>query len=261
MKGALENITKAVGNTPIVKLNRVAQGVAADIYVKCEYLNPGGSHKDRIALNMIDDAEEAGLKPGGTIVEATSGNTGASLALIAAIKRLQVHLRDARQDVAGEDRQPARVRRARSSCARPRSSPTIRAATTRSRKRIADETPNSLLREPVPQPREPRGSLPLDRPRDLGADRRRARRVRAPAWAPAARSAARASTSRRRSPTSRSSASIRSARSTTTSSRRGRITKPFTYKVEGIGEDFFPTTMNLKILDEIVRVDDKECFS
>src|SRR5689334_22806752 len=66
MKGALENITQAVGNTPIVKLNRVGHGVAADIYVKCEYLNPGGSHKDRVAINMIRRAEEAGLKPGGT---------------------------------------------------------------------------------------------------------------------------------------------------------------------------------------------------
>src|SRR4030095_11787805 len=79
-------ITQAVGHTPIVKLNRVAQGLAADIYVKCEYLNPGGSHKERGAINRIGRAEEAGLKPGGTIVEATSGNTGASLALIAAIK-------------------------------------------------------------------------------------------------------------------------------------------------------------------------------
>src|SRR5580765_8679367 len=86
MKGALADITKAVGNTPIVRLNKVAQGVQSDLYVKCEYLNPGGSHKDRVALNMIRRAEEAGLKPGGTIVEATSGNTGASLALIAAIK-------------------------------------------------------------------------------------------------------------------------------------------------------------------------------
>ncbi len=86
MKGALENIIQAVGHTPIVKLNRVTQGLTSDIYVKCEYLNPGGSHKDRVAINMIRRAEEAGLKPGGTIVEATSGNTGASLALIAAIK-------------------------------------------------------------------------------------------------------------------------------------------------------------------------------
>src|ERR1044072_6974030 len=86
MRGALENITQAVGHTPIVKLNRVAQGLAADIYVKCEYLTPGGSHKDRVAANMLRRAEEAGLKPGGTIVEATSGNTGAALALQAAVR-------------------------------------------------------------------------------------------------------------------------------------------------------------------------------
>ena len=86
MKGAVEHITKAVGHTPIVKLERVTRASRRDIYVKCEYLNPGGSHKDRVALNMIRRAEEAGLKPGGTIVEATSGNTGASLALQAAVK-------------------------------------------------------------------------------------------------------------------------------------------------------------------------------
>ncbi len=86
MRGALSDITKAVGHTPIVKLNRVTEGIESEIYVKCEYLNPGGSHKDRVALNMIKDAEAGGLKPGGTIVEATSGNTGAALAMVAAIK-------------------------------------------------------------------------------------------------------------------------------------------------------------------------------
>src|SRR3954453_18475193 len=86
MRGALSDITKAVGHTPIVKLNRVTEGLESDVYVKCEYLNPGGSHKDRVAINMIKRAEEAGLKPGGTIVEATSGNTGASLPPIPAIK-------------------------------------------------------------------------------------------------------------------------------------------------------------------------------
>src|SRR5580693_6666028 len=86
MHGALENITQAVGNTPIVRLNKVARDVPAEIYVKCEFLNPGGSHKDRLAANLLRRAEEDGLKPGGTIVEATSGNTGASLALIAAVR-------------------------------------------------------------------------------------------------------------------------------------------------------------------------------
>src|SRR5450432_1951207 len=86
MKGALTDISKAVGNTPIVRLNRVTAGLPVEIYVKCEYLNPGGSHKDRLAWNLLRRAEEDGLEPGGTIVEATSGNTGASLALLATVR-------------------------------------------------------------------------------------------------------------------------------------------------------------------------------
>ena len=87
MTGAKSNILEAIGNTPIVKLQKVARHVAADIYVKCEYLNPGGSMKDRVAMNIIGDAERRGLLgPGGTIVEATSGNTGMGLALVAALR-------------------------------------------------------------------------------------------------------------------------------------------------------------------------------
>jgi cystathionine beta-synthase len=73
-----------IGNTPLVKLNNVVDGIAATVLVKVEYLNPGGSSKDRIATRIIDAAERDGLlKPGGTIVEPTSGNTGIGLALVA----------------------------------------------------------------------------------------------------------------------------------------------------------------------------------
>ncbi|MFF1573470.1 cystathionine beta-synthase [Leifsonia sp. NPDC058292] len=79
-----ETIIDLVGNTPLVKLNRVVDGLAATVLVKLEYLNPGGSSKDRIATRIIDAAERDGLlKPGGTIVEPTSGNTGVGLALVA----------------------------------------------------------------------------------------------------------------------------------------------------------------------------------
>ena len=87
MHGARANITEAIGNTPIVRLNKVAAHVKSSIYVKCEYLNPGGSVKDRIAVHIIRDAERRGLlAPGGTIIEATSGNTGAGLAMVAALR-------------------------------------------------------------------------------------------------------------------------------------------------------------------------------
>jgi len=85
------NILDAIGNTPLIRLNRVAKDVPAELYVKAEYLNPGGSMKDRIAVSMIDEAERKGLlRPGGTIVEATSGNTGMGLALIAAVRGYKI---------------------------------------------------------------------------------------------------------------------------------------------------------------------------
>jgi len=78
------SVIDLVGNTPLVKLNRVTDGIVATVLVKVEYLNPGGSSKDRIATRIIDAAERDGfLKPGGTIVEPTSGNTGIGLALVA----------------------------------------------------------------------------------------------------------------------------------------------------------------------------------
>ncbi|MDT0694079.1 cysteine synthase A [Staphylococcus chromogenes] len=83
----VENITEIIGQTPVVKLRHQAGEDAADIYVKLEYQNPGGSVKDRIALAMIEQAEKDGkIKPGDTIVEPTSGNTGIGLAFVCAAK-------------------------------------------------------------------------------------------------------------------------------------------------------------------------------
>ena len=78
-----QSIANLIGNTPIVKLNNVTDENSADIYVKLEYMNPGSSVKDRIALAIIEDAEEKGIiKPGDTVVEPTSGNTGIGLAMV-----------------------------------------------------------------------------------------------------------------------------------------------------------------------------------
>ncbi|PYC82749.1 cystathionine beta-synthase [Streptomyces tateyamensis] len=78
------SIIELVGDTPLVKLSKVAEGISATVLAKVEYFNPGGSVKDRIALRMIEAAEASGaLKPGGTIVEPTSGNTGVGLAIVA----------------------------------------------------------------------------------------------------------------------------------------------------------------------------------
>ncbi|MGW4211772.1 cystathionine beta-synthase [Lentzea sp. NPDC004789] len=80
----VEHVIDLVGNTPLVKLNSLTSGIKATVLAKVEYLNPGGSVKDRIALRMVEAAERSGeLRPGGTIVEPTSGNTGVGLALVA----------------------------------------------------------------------------------------------------------------------------------------------------------------------------------
>lgn len=87
MAKVVNNVTELIGGTPLVKLNRIVPEDSAEIYVKLEYQNPGSSVKDRIAYSIIEEAEKQGkLKPGGTIVEATSGNTGIGLALVAAAK-------------------------------------------------------------------------------------------------------------------------------------------------------------------------------
>lgn len=81
------SIIETIGNTPLVKLNKLARGIKGQVLVKVEYFNPGNSVKDRMAIKMVEDAEKAGvLQPGGTIIEGTSGNTGMGLALVAIAK-------------------------------------------------------------------------------------------------------------------------------------------------------------------------------
>jgi cystathionine beta-synthase len=86
-KKTCDNILEAIGNTPMVRLNKVIDGIKATVFAKVETFNPGNSIKDRMALKMIEDAEKSGLlKPGGTIIEGTSGNTGMGLAIAGIIK-------------------------------------------------------------------------------------------------------------------------------------------------------------------------------
>lgn len=90
-KKVYDNILQTIGDTPLIKLNKIAEDIPAKIYAKVEYFNPGHSVKDRMALKMIEAAEKEGkLKPGGTIIECTSGNTGMGLALAAVVKGYKV---------------------------------------------------------------------------------------------------------------------------------------------------------------------------
>ena len=88
-----DNITQVVGNTPLVRINHIMDGAKAEVFAKLEFYNPTASVKDRIGIAMIDAAERSGeLKPGGTLVEATSGNTGIALAMVGAARGYKVIL-------------------------------------------------------------------------------------------------------------------------------------------------------------------------
>ncbi len=258
MHGALDNITQAVGNTPIIRLNKVATGLASEIYVKCEYLNPGGSHKDRLAANLLRRAEENGLKPGGTIVEATSGNTGASLALLAAVRGYKCIF------IMPDKMSQEKISNLRAFGAKVVVCPTaVEADDPRSyykvSRRIADETPNSFYANQYHNPANPEAHYLSSAPEIW-------RQTEGDFDAFVAGMGTGGTISGCGKYFKEKNPKIQLVGVDPVGSlyydfvKTGRITKPFSYKVEGIGEDFFPTTMNLKIIDEIVRVDDKECF-
>ncbi len=166
-----DSVLDTIGWTPLIRLNRVARGIRTPVYGKAEFFNPGGSVKDRIGMPIIEAAERSGaLKPGGTIVEGTSGNTGVGARDRGGDARLPLHLHDARQDVAGEGAAAEGVRRgghhhADRGAARP--SRQLRHDGEADRGADAERDP----REPVLQPGEPRGALRDDGPRAVGADR------------------------------------------------------------------------------------------
>jgi cystathionine beta-synthase len=258
MQGALEDISRAVGDTPIVRLNRVTVGLPVEIYVKCEFLNPGGSHKDRLAANMLRRAEEDGLKPGGTIVEATSGNTGASLALLAALRGYRCVF------VMPDKMSQEKISHLRAFGARVVVCPTaVEPDDPRSyyqvALRIARETPNCFYANQYHNPANPEAHYLSSGPelwRQTGGDFE----VFCAGMGTGGTLSGAGKFLKEKKP------GIKVVGVDPVGSlyydfvKQGRVTKSFAYKVEGIGEDFFPTTMNLKILDDIVRVDDKECF-
>ena len=88
-----DTILTTIGNTPVVKVNTIGKDLSCNLLAKCEFFNPGGSIKDRIGWNMVEDAEKSGrIKPGDTLIEPTSGNTGQGIALAAAVKGYKLSL-------------------------------------------------------------------------------------------------------------------------------------------------------------------------
>jgi cystathionine beta-synthase len=259
MRGALEDISKAVGNTPIVRLNHVVGTLGVEVYVKCEYLNPGGSHKDRLAANLLRRAEENGFKPGGTIVEATSGNTGASLALLAALRGYKCVF------VMPDKMSQEKIAHLRAFGARVVVCPTaVEPEDPRSyyqvAQRIARETPNSFYANQYYNPANPEAHYVSTGPEiweQTGGDFE----VFCAGMGTGGTVSGVGRFLRERKPGMKIVGVDPVGSLYYDFVKTGRVTKAFSYKVEGIGEDFFPGTMNLKILDDVIRVDDKECFT
>lgn len=259
MTGAKANILEAVGNTPIVKLQKVARHVAADIYVKCEYLNPGGSMKDRVARNIIMDAERRGLLgPGGTIVEATSGNTGMGLALVAALRGYQTVFvmpdKMSQEKVAGLRAFGARVVICPTAV-----EPEDPRSYYQTAKRIVQETPGAFYANQYHNPANPEAHYLSTGP-EIWEQTHGELDVFVAGMGTGGTISGCGRYFKEKKPGFRLVGVDPIGSLYYEFVKTGRMTRPFSYYVEGIGEDFLPTTMNLKILDDIVRVDDKECF-
>jgi len=259
MQGAVADLTQAIGHTPIVRLNRIAEHVESSIYVKLEYLNPAGSMKDRVALNIIRDAEARGmLGPGGTIIEATSGNTGAGLAMVAATRGYKCIF------VMPDKMSQEKVDSLRAYGAKVVICPTaVEPSDPRSyystARRIVEETPGAFYANQYHNPANPEAHYLSTAPEiweQTGGD--------FDVFCGGMGTGGTLSGCGRYFKQKRSSIQVVGVDPIGSLYyeyvKTGRLTKPFSYYVEGIGEDFLPSTMNLDLLDEVVQVDDKECF-
>lgn len=247
-----EHVVDLIGNTPLVKLTSVTGENFGTVAAKVEYLNPGGSSKDRIAVKMIDAAEASGeLKPGGTIVEPTSGNTGIGLALVAQ-KRGYKCVFVCPDKVSEDKRNVLRAYGARWSCAPRPSRRTTRTATTASPTASPVRSP-ALEAQPVLQPGRTGEPLRDHRPRDLGRHRRQDHALR--------RGRRHRRHHHRHRPLPQGSfgrqgqGHRRRPRGSVYSGGTGRP-----YLVEGVGEDFWPSAYDPSIPDEIIAVSDADSF-
>ena len=259
MKGSVANILEAVGRTPIVKLQSVARHVSAGIYVKCEYMNPAGSMKDRVAMNIVSDAERRGLlRQGGTIIEATSGNTGMGLAMVAAIRGYQCIF------VMPDKMSQEKISSLKAFGAKVVICPTaVEPEDPRSyysvSRRLVEETPGAFYANRYHNPANPEAHYLSTAP-EIWEQTGGEVDVFCAGMGTGGTISGCGRYFKEKKPGFKIVGVDPIGSLYYEYVKTGRLTKPFSYYVEGIGEDFLPSTMNLKIIDEIIRVDDKECF-
>jgi len=254
-----ENILGLIGNTPLVKLNRLARNVKAQVYAKMENLNPGYSVKDRIGVAMIEAAEREGiLKPGGTIIEATSGNTGIGLALAAAVKGYKCIF--VMTDKASVEK--SRYLKALGAdvvitpvSAKP-GTPDHYVSTA---KRIASETPNSFYPDQYSNPANPEAHY-----RTTGPEVWRQTEGKITHFVAGLGTGGTISGTGRylkeKDPNIRIIGADPYGSIFKTYKETGKIIETTPYLVEGIGQEIVPANVHIKYVDEVVNVTDRESF-
>jgi len=253
------NIIEAVGRTPLIRLNRIANGLKPQIWVKAEMLNPGGSVKDRIGITMIDDAEKKGLlKPGGTIIEGTSGNTGMGLALVAAVRGYKcVFTTTDKQSKEKVDLLKALgceviVCPTAVEPEDPRSYYSVA-------KKLAREIPNSYYPNQYANPSNPEAHYQSTGP-EIWEDSEGKITHFVCGIGTGGTISGVGKYLKEKNPKVQIVGVDPEGSLYYDFHKTGKIVKARTYVVEGIGEDFFPTTMDMAILDDVIQVNDEECF-
>ena len=253
------NILETIGNTPLIRLNKVASTLRSVIYAKAEFLNPGGSVKDRIGVTIIEDAESRGLLcSGGTIVEATSGNTGAGLAMVAAVKGYKCIV------VMPDKMSDEKVRLLKAFGAKVVITPTsVEPDDPRSyynvAKRIATETPNSFYANQYHNPVNPKTHYKYTASEIWAQTEGNVNAVVGGVGTGGTMTGI-GKFLKEKNPNIRIIGIDPKGSIFYDYFRTGKKTGAHAYKVEGIGEDILPTTLDFSYIDDIIRVDDREAF-
>jgi len=259
MKNVYENVLEVVGNTPLVRLNSMTEGLKCNVYAKVEFVNPGGSVKDRIAMHIIDEAERTGaITPGGTIVEATSGNTGAGLAMVAALRGYKTIfvLPDKQSE---EKRASLRAWGAKVVVTPTNVEPDDPRSYYKTAQRIVEETPNSYYANQYHNPANPEAHY-----RSTGPELYDQMDGKIDVFIAGAGTGGTLSGVgkylKEQNPDIQIVAVDPVGSLYYDYFHTGQLTQPHSYLLEGIGEDFLPTTMNFDVVDDVVRVNDAESF-
>lgn len=262
-KRVYDNILGAMGNTPLVRLGKIAKDLPVPLYAKLEWMNPGGSVKDRVGAFIIEQAEKRGeLKPGGTIVEATSGNTGVGLAIAAALKGYKTIF------VMPDKMSNEKILLLRAYGAKVVITPTaVAPEDPRSyyevAKRHVRETPNAILANQYHNPDNPKTHELTTGPELWDQTDGRVTDVIIGMGTGGTITGVGRFLKSKNPKIQIVGVDIEGSILTEIWQNKGTIPEgayPKTYKVEGIGEDFLPTALDLSVVDAIERAGDRESF-